>query len=128
MSDDYLLPDYVFCVMVLFLSLPQSVQVAVFAGANVLGIGLELCHRFVGGVKISAENFFFCKEFDPLDVVFLGHGMLYGAYGYAVATLDGLNHGNVLLGCCVSGVLFQQFTITCKRTFACYHYLYDVAC
>ena len=106
---------------------PQSVEVAILTGVDVLGVGLELSYRLVARGEVFAQHLIVVgDELDELDVVSRCHGVLNLAYGDAVSALNLLHDGHVLLSGSVGGVLLEllesAYVLVCGDD-----NLYDVA-
>lgn len=87
---------------------PESVQVAVFTGVDLLGVSLELSHGLVGRREILAQHLVVAgNEFYPLNVMGIGHGMLHLTNGNAVTAVNLLHHWNMLLGGAIGGILLK---------------------
>ena len=90
------------------LRLPLAVEIAVFAGVDVLGVGHEDGFGLVAGLEVTALCLVALYQLNPLDVVVVEHRVVYLAHLDAVTAVDFLDYGHVLLRCGVNAVLGQQ--------------------
>jgi hypothetical protein len=121
----------------MYLSLPQAVDVTVFAGGNfltsaaVLVTHAEAGLRLVAGIEEPPTGLFADLQLDPLNVVFLFHRMgRIPPNTDLVAALDLLNERNVLFGSRVFGLFLlkrHKLAAAVQRSTVTLEYLNDIA-
>lgn len=83
-------------------------EVAELTGIDIGFVGLELSYGLVLGSEVAAQHTFRSDELNPLDVVLRCHGVLNAAHSDAIAAIDLLYYGDVLLLGTVSGILLEK--------------------
>jgi hypothetical protein len=86
---------------------PKSVKIAEFACIDYLGIGLEFGNRLVLRSEVLAKHTIFGDEFNPLNIVSLGHRMIHRTYSDTISIAGLLNHGDMFFLGTVGSVLLE---------------------
>ncbi len=81
-------------------------KIAELTSIDFLGIGFEFCTGLILWGEMLAKHTIFGDEFDPLDVVGLGHRVIYRTYPDTIAISSLFDHRDMLFLGAIGGVLF----------------------
>ena len=105
-------------------------EIAVLAGVYRLFFGQENSFGCLSWFKELAQNGIFCNQLNPLDVVFVQHGMSDAAYNDFVTAFNGFNYWNMLFCGGIGGVadeLIHGFSTADQGSSPCFQYFDNVA-
>jgi len=84
------------------------VLVAELTGGNRICLYAEFCFRSIAGVEELDVGYAVGQEFDPLDIMVIGHGMGHGTDLYLITVFRLFNGGNMLFGCPVGSTFTEE--------------------
>jgi hypothetical protein len=85
-------------------------QIAILPSGYLARIDFEHgLRRFTGAEKLPVNPIVVGNRFNPLNMMFVFHGMGHTAYLYLEAALDFFDHRDMLFFCRVNGILGKQF-------------------